>query len=127
MNPDDKVIALLVKLNKLTALNKLHWEVEDPPRSIARGTDDFIPLFLTSTYKGQRFALFQQRYQSYDGDRDRFYWTERLILAILDQDNRVLWETPHQSSALYDLFDTVRKKVSNIDDVIDSLVNNKDE
>lgn len=122
MTPDEKITSLLVKLNRLTSLDKIKWEVTDPPRSIARGTDDFIPLFLTATYKNQRFGLFQQRYQSFDGDRERHYWSERLVLAILDSEGRVLLETPQQSSALFDLFETARKKVANIDDVINNLL-----
>lgn len=125
MIPDEKITNLLVKLNKLTSLGQLQWEVQDPPRTIARGTDDFIPLFLTTTYKGQRFGLFQQRYQWYDGEHDRFSWSEQLVLAILDNQDRMLWET-HQSSALHDLFETARKKVSNVDKLIDDLLEDGD-
>lgn len=121
MIPDEKIINLLVKLNKLTSLGQLQWDVQDPPRTIAGGTDDYVPLFLTTTYKGQRFGLFQRRYRWYDGEHDRFSWCEQLVLAILDNEGRVLWETP-QSSALFDLFETARKKVSNVDKLIDDLL-----
>lgn len=122
MISDDKSTALVVKLNKLTSLGQIEWEVEDAPRSIIRGTDDHIPLFMATRYKGQRFGIYQHRYQSYDGDHDRFYWSEKVVLAILDRENRVLWEIPHSSSALYDLFETVRKKVSNIDYLLDEIL-----
>lgn len=122
MIPDDKITALIVKLNKLTSLEQLKWHVEDAPRSILRGTDDFVPLYMAALYKGQRFGLYQHRYQSYDGDHDRFYWSERVVLVILDYEGRVIWESPHASSALYDLFETVRKKVSNIDGILDDLL-----
>lgn len=127
MTPEDKVTSLIVKLNRLTSLGQLTWEVEDAPRTILRGTDDHIPLFMATTYKGQRFGLYQHRYQSYDGDHDRFYWSERLVLAILDPEDRMLWETPGQSSALFDLFETARKKVSNIDGLLDDLLADDDE
>lgn len=126
MIPEDKVTALIVKLNKLTSLEHIKWCAADAPRSILRGTDDFIPLYLTSQYKGQHFGLYQHRYQLYDGDHDRFYWRERVVLVILDQDQRVLWESPESSSALYDLFETVRKKVSNIDGILDDLLSDND-
>lgn len=122
MIPDDKITALIVKLNKLTSLGQLQWYVEDAPRSILRGTDDFVPLYMTALYKRQRFGLYQHRYQSYDVDHDRFYWSERLVLVLLDPERRVLWESPHASSALYDLFETVRKKVSAIDEILDDLL-----
>lgn len=126
MTPDEKLTTLLVKLNRLTSLEKIQWDVTDAPRAIARGTDDHIPLFLTTTYKGQKFALYQQRYQSFDGDRERFYWNERLVLAILDEMDRAIWEASNQQSALYDLFETARKKVANIDEVIDELLDDDD-
>lgn len=127
MTPDEKITTLLVKLNRLTSLEQIRWEVTDPPRAIARGTDDHIPLFLTTTYKAQRFALYQQRYQSFDGDRERFYWSERLVLAILDDEGRAIWEAPNQPSALYDLFETARNKVANIDEVINDLLDDDEE
>ena len=122
MISDDKVTALIVKLNKLTSLGQLKWNVEDAPRPILRGTDDYVPLYMTSRYKGQRFGLYQHRYQSYDGEHDRSYWSERVALAILDLQDRVLWECPHASSALYDLFETARKQVSNIEEIVDDLL-----
>ena len=127
LDSDGKITSLLVKLNRLTSLDKICWQVEDPPRPMIRGTDDVIPFFLYASYKGQRFGLYQQRYQSYDGERDRLYWNEKVVLAILDFDGRVLWETPRQSSALMDLFETARRKVVNIDGVIDDLLSDENE
>ena len=122
LESEDKITALLVKLNRLTSLDNLQWNLEEAPRPLSRGTDDYIPFFMATQYKGQRFGLYQQRYQSYDGDRDRFYWNERLVLAILDFDGRALWETQRQYSALNDLFETARRKVANVDGIIDNLL-----
>lgn len=122
LESEDKITTLLVKLNRLTSQEALHWNLEEAPRPLSRGTDDYIPFFMAAQYKGQRFGLYQQRYQSYDGDRDRFYWNERLVLAILDFDGRALWETQRQYSALNDLFETARRKVANVDGIIDDLL-----
>lgn len=127
MHPEEKVTALIVKLNKLTSLEEIDWEVRDAPRAILRGTDDYIPLFMSTYYKGQRFGLFEHRYQAYDGEHERFYWTNRIVLAILDREDRALWETTSQTPALYDLFETARKKVSNIDGLLDELLDDGDE
>jgi len=120
---DDKTITLLVKLNRLTSLGKINWRAEPPPRSIIRGTDDHIPIYMSAIYKGRTFGLFLQRYQSYDGEHDRLYWSERIVLAIIDQEENVLWEIENSSSALHDLFETVRRKVARVDDIIDDLIN----
>lgn len=127
LETDEKITALIVKLNRLTSLGELHWAVEDPPGPILRGTDYYIPFFMSAFYKGKRFGLYQQRYQSYDGDRDRLYWNERLVLALLDVEDRILWETSQQYSALGDLFETARRKVANVDEILDDILNNDDE
>lgn len=122
MNSEKKITNLIIKLNKLTSLEQLEWEVQDAPRAILRGTDDYIPLFMVTSYKGQKFGLYEHRYQAYDGEHERFYWTNKIVLAILDKEERALWETPTQSPALFDLFETARKKVSNIDGILDNLL-----
>ena len=127
LESEDKITTLLVKLNRLTSMEKLRWHVEDAPRSLSRGTDDYIPIFMMARYKGQKFGLYQQRFQSYDGDRDRFYWSEREVLALIDIDDRVLWETSRNYSALNDLFETAKRKVSNVDEMIDNLLEDDDE
>lgn len=122
LESDEKITALLVKLNRLTSLDQIQWMVQEAPRPLSRATDDYIPFFMAAIYKGQKFGLFQQRYQSYDGDRDKFYWSERLVLAILDNEGRALWETARYSSALADLFETARRKVSNVEGILDDLL-----
>lgn len=127
LESEDKITTLLVKLNRLTSLDKMKWSLEEAPRPLSRGTDDYIPFFMAAQYRGRRFGLYQQRYQSYDGDHDRFYWTERLVLAILEFDGRSLWETQRHYSALDDLFETARRKVANVDGIIDNLLEDDDE
>lgn len=127
MNSDEKITNLVIKLNKLTSLGEIQWEVQDAPRAILRGTDDYIPMFMLTSYKGQRFGLYEHRYQAYDGEHERFYWTNKIVLAILDREGRSLWETPTETPALFDLFDTARKKVSNIDGILDELLGEDDE
>ena len=124
---DDKVSALLVKLNRLTSLGNIEWRVEDAPRPLSRGTDDYIPFFMTAIHKGQLFGLYQQRFQSYDGEREKFYWNERLVLAILDSEGRALWEATQPYSVLLDLFDTARRKIANVDGIIDDLLADDDD
>lgn len=123
---DDKITALLVKLNRLTSLEQIKWKVEDAPTRLLRGTDDYIPFFLLTRYKETLFGLYQYRYQSYDGERDRLYWNERLVLAMMDAGGRVLWETTQPYSALSDLFETARRKVADVDGVIDDLLRDDD-
>jgi hypothetical protein len=119
---EEKTGQLIIKLNRLTAAGAITWHVTDPPRELARGTDDFIPLFIESVYKSQRFGLYQVRYRSFDGERETFFWTERIVLSLLDDSSRSLWEVSEYSPLLVDLFDSVRRKVANVDGVLDDLL-----
>lgn len=119
---DHKVVSLVVKLNKLTALGNINWTAEDPPRSLVRGTDDFIPLYLNCVYKGRRFALYQLRYQCFDGENERLYWSEKIVLAIVDAGNRVIWEFSDHYPALQDLFETARRKAGDVESLLDDLL-----
>lgn len=115
MNPDDKIHNLIIKLNRLTSQEQIKWSVNDPPIAIVRGTDDHIPFFAHCEYMGKHFALYQIRHQSFDVYHERTYWSENIVLAILDESGRVLWEERNQGSLLFDLLETVRRKISDID------------
>ena len=122
MKPTDKNQALVLKLNKLTLSSEIAWEVEEPPRTIVTGSDDHIKLFLTTEVKGQDFGLYLANERIYDGETDEFYWGERLHLILIDRDDRVLWELREHSVSLWDLFNSARRKASNIDSIIDSIL-----
>lgn len=124
MNPDDDTTTrLVVTLNRLTSQDKIKWTQQRPAPIVLRGTDDTIPSYLATHYKGNRFALFQQRYQNYDGEHDRFYWSDRVVLAILDAfEQAIIWETSTPHAALYDLFETARHKVADIEGVLKDLL-----
>ncbi|OQS40804.1 hypothetical protein [Chromobacterium haemolyticum] len=122
MSLDEKMTTLIVKLNKLTSQKKIFWYVKEPPRTILRGTDDHIPLFMMAKYKDQYFAIYQHRYQDFSVEFENFYWSEKIVLAIIDIDGHVLWEVREETSALYDLFETVRRQISKIDSVIEDLL-----
>lgn len=124
---DERMTALLVKLNKLTSMDKLVWHPATPPAAITRGTDQHVSAFMTATYRDARFGIFQQRYQSYDGQRERFYWSERVVLTILDAQGNVLWELSNNSPALVDLFDKVRSKVAGVDRILDELLSEEED
>ena len=121
MTNDDQSIQLLVALNKLTSLGTVSWTVNEPPRRLVAGTDVVIPLYLEAIHQGVKYALYQVRIRRYDGDRDQFYWDESVILAVLDGEDRVLFEVSRQYSALIDLFSTARSKLVSLDRLLKTL------
>lgn len=125
MTFQSKTNKLITKLIRLTNDDKLEWGIKDPPYSIARGTDDVIPLFFEAKYKDKWVAVYQKRYQEFYPDTETFYWTEKIVLAVLDDQDRVLWESSMHSPGLVDLFNTVREKSAGIDELLDDLLDDE--
>lgn len=122
MPSESKIIRLLSELTKITSKGELAWTARDAPESLTDATNDVYPLYFQSEYKNQTIGLAQRRFQGYDGDRDRFYWNEEIVLLFLDWRGRVVWEERTQSAALYTLFESVREKVADIDGILNNLL-----
>ncbi|WP_284617467.1 hypothetical protein [Aquabacterium humicola] len=122
-----QITRLLSELTKLTSKGQLTWQVSDPPESLTHGTNDVYPLFLQSEYKEQRIGLAQRRYQAFDGDNERFYWTEELVFMFIDWRGRVTWETRSSYAALYTLFEAAREQVADVDGILKKLLSDSDD
>ena len=120
---EKKEIKLISRLNKLTSKSELEWVANEPPQSMTKFTDEHISLFFQTNYESKRLVVFQRNYQTYYDDFDQMYWTERVSLGILDDQDRLIWEYSDRdsSSALNDLFQTIRSKVAGVDDLFSSL------
>lgn len=117
-----KITKLITKLIRLTATDKIVWVLKNPPLSMTRGTDEVIPLFFEAKYKDKFVAIYQQRYQGFNIDTESSYWTEGIGFAVLDDENRVVWESTEDSIALVELMNTVREKAAGLDDLLDDLL-----
>jgi hypothetical protein len=89
---------------------------------VVAGTDHVVPLYFETSYKNQRIAIFERRYQGYSGEHDHLYWTEQVTLAFLDGAQRNIWEHSEPSASLHNLFELVRRSVANVDSLIDDLL-----
>ncbi|HWV06676.1 hypothetical protein [Ralstonia sp.] len=121
MFSDEKILKLIVSLNRLTSTGVLEWTLSEPPRRVTAGLDIVVPLYIEAQHRGQRFALYQERSRRFDGERDQFYAVEDLVLAVLDMEGRVLFEVRDQYSALQDLFARARASLVDIDSILSDL------
>jgi hypothetical protein len=127
MNLQNKETQLITKLIRLTNTDEIQWKIKDPPRSITMGTNDFVPIYFEAQYKDKYVAIYQQRIQHFSPDTESYYWTENIVFAILDAQDRVLWENTEHSPALFDLLGTVREKLAGIDSLLDDLLDDENE
>jgi hypothetical protein len=118
-------VRLISKLTELTSKGELTWEITDPPHALRSGTNDVFPLFFEVNFKGQHIGLANRRYQDYDGERDKYYWAQELVLMFIDQQGRVVWTTTSPYAAIYNLFETVREQVADVKNIIDNLLDDE--
>lgn len=117
----DKALDLIIQLHRRTSEGRIAWRVREAPAGMTAGTDSVVPLYLETTVRGNRYAIFEERYRQYDGDREVFYWTSELALAVLDLSGRVLWRINEPYTALDGLYTAARACVVNIDSLLSDL------
>lgn len=125
MATDKQIISVISKLNRLTQEGKIEWERMHPPESLTIGTDDKIIDFFTSHYKDKNIGLYEERYQDYDPDYDRTYWTSVWELAFFSNEWEIDWVFPRKPG-IFELLESVRYQVAGVDTIIDEFLD-KDE
>ncbi len=93
MSIQDKAHGTVIKLLQLTLRRELEWNRITDTRILTHGTDDVVPVAYTTSLAGNLFALFQARFRTMDGD-ENIYWTDRVVLRLIDEDGRPIWEFP---------------------------------
>lgn len=121
MNTESKTAQLITKLIRETSKGNVQWEVRDAPRALNQATEQVVPLYLQTQYKGKFLGVYEVRTKSFY-DEHEFYWSEGLGFCVVDNQGRVVWESNEYSPALQDLFNTAREQASGIDDILDDLL-----
>jgi hypothetical protein len=124
---DNKTIKFMTKLIRLTSDNQLVWSLQNAPSSITEGTNSIIPLYFETVFKEKNLAIYSLRYQDFNPENESMYWSEKIVFVVLDFQNRVVWEMNEHSPALLDLMNTIREKESGINDLLDDMLDYKDE
>ncbi|MBU3009270.1 hypothetical protein [Cobetia amphilecti] len=121
MSTDKKFDQLILLLTRKTVEKKLNWVSAEIPLSLRSGTDDYYPIFLKANYKDKVLGIFQRKFK-YFYDEHEFYWSDEVVLCVIDGKGGVVWEYSEKSIALNNLFDLAREKASGIDEILDDLL-----
>lgn len=121
MSTKSKTAQLITKLIRETAKGNVEWKVKNPPNSLNSETEQSVPLYLQTDYKGKLLGVYDLRTKYYT-DVDEFYWTESIGFCIVDKKGRVVWESVENSPALLDLFNSAREQAAGIDDILNELL-----
>lgn len=114
---DSRFSNMVARLIEETARGRMAWRLGEPPRSITIGTEDIVGLYFEGVFKGTKFSIYEVRYKHFQ-DEDIYYWNSTIFLAVVDNDDRVLW-TQNNYREINELYDDVRRKASGVDRLLD--------
>lgn len=120
MSTDDKMSKLLAQILRATYSGKVAWELLNPPVSLTKNTDIFVPIFLGANYKGSEIVIYEERGRHWV-DEDNYNWSTSIRFGFMVSE-RVLTESIRWTPVLGQLFDAAKKHASGVDSIIDSLL-----
>lgn len=116
-----KVQKVIHKLIKATADGEISWSISHNSSVKLEEDGELIGKAYTTNYMGRIFRMYAFKYLMYQPDFDKFYKTTSKNLELIDFQNEVLWIFPFDNS-INDLYDMVRYKVANVDQLLDDLL-----
>jgi hypothetical protein len=124
VDENQKLIAMVSKLNRATQEGVLVWKRRSAPDSIVAGNDDHIANFYGATWRTRNFGLYEERYRSWI-DEDSFSWGSRLRLGLFDGS----WELEYQFpgiAGIGELMESVQYQTAKVDQAVDTILNDFD-
>jgi hypothetical protein len=121
MPSESKIQRLIIELTKATVEKQVEWDFDVPPSSLADGNYS-ISEYFQAEYKGQWIGLFERKGRAFDADREVYYWVASIILVFVGEGGRILFEYDRESSALNNLYRVVKESASDIDNILDTLL-----
>jgi hypothetical protein len=72
-----------------------------------------------------QLGIGEVRYQNYSEEYDKCYWLQRIVWALLDDDGGLEYELP-STEGLWNLLESIRRTLANVDNKIDHLIDAPD-
>lgn len=120
MNTEDKMAQLVEQVLKATYRGEIQWRIEQAPPALIRATDNFVPIYLEARYKGKNLVVYEQR-EKYWHDEDNSNWTSSLHFGV-EIGGMVISDYSQFSPMLRQLFEVARNNASNIDSLLNDLL-----
>lgn len=114
---DRRIENMVARLIEETSRENMVWRIGNAPSSLTKGTDHIIGIYFHGDFKNMHFALYEVRYK-YFHDEEDFHWSSSNVLAVLDLQDRVVWEVSDVPE-INELFADVSRKASGIDELLD--------
>lgn len=105
---------LILKLIEETSRRSIAWSIEEVPEWFGGDSDEVINLFLVTSYRQQRIALYEARFRHFI-DEQNFSWLSNVRIALLDNAGRLLWRYEGDDKELQELFQDARRSLAEVD------------
>jgi len=120
MSINEKAAGTVAKLLHLTLKGELEWKPVRDTTPLTYGTEDLADVAYTAEYSDNVFALYKARFKG-SNDGDTFYWTDRVVLKLVDREGRTQWEFP-TVAPLDALYKKVQMQAECVEDRLDRIL-----
>lgn len=127
MAASDRMVKFITQLNRLTQEGEILWATRDAPPSLVTGTNEVIPVFFATSYRGRNLGIHEVRDLSYDPEFDRTAWRTEIVLGFFSEQWTLLSRYQDQSSGLWALLESVQQQVAGVDEFIDMILPEEEE
>jgi len=117
-------IKIISKLNRETKEGTIKWDVNRTKPSSLSGSEQGLDNVYTAIVLGKKIRLYKYQYRSYY-DEGLYDWVDSYRLEFIDDWGNSLWTFP-DDRAIYDLYETVRYKTSNIEDFFNDYLSDEE-
>jgi len=116
--PTNDIKAILT-LSKMTADNQLKWKISSS-RNITEKESVSGRIYETK-FDNRIFVIYRFNSSYYHPEHDEYFPTQYHKLEVFDEYGNLIWEFP-KSSEVGDLYNIVRKRVENIDELLNNII-----
>ncbi len=125
MNEENKISKKLSQINRYTKERGIFWEtlIHYPNLGLS-SNEELVGKIYQTEFEGRKLRLFKIN-RKVQTDEFEFNWIPAFKLEILDHNDSSDWEFPDHRG-IWDLYDSVRYQVSNIDSFLSSGIDEDD-
>lgn len=117
---NEKVTQLVLRLIKLTSHNEIKWEPSNVYSPELPNGEIVLDKMYTTHLTNGRFRIYRYKFKVWV-DEDRFEWSQRIRLELIDKGNFTEYEFVYENS-MNDLYDIVREQASNVSSILDEIL-----
>ena len=121
---DDESTKVIIKLNRDTASGKIKWNSIFNPDITLAHDGEIVGKIYRTPFRGKYFQIYKFKYKTYSEEFNEMYHTSDIKLEIVDNRGEQEWEFANDN-ILTDLYETVRYKSSNVDEMLNSFLNDE--